>query len=102
MITVEVTYAIPQRQAVLRLDLPAGSTVAEAIRDSGMRDLFPGLVIDSGAIGIFSRKVPMDQVLRDGDRVEIYRPLLADPKEVRRERASLARSRKGRAGKAAR
>lgn len=92
-ISVEVAYATPEKQAVLRLDLAAGSTVAEAIEQSGIRSLFPELVIDPGAVGIFSRKVPLNHVLRAGDRVEIYRPLVADPKEVRRERASRAAGR---------
>lgn len=92
-ISVEVAYATPNKQAVLRLELAAGSTVAEAIERSGIRSLFPGLVVDPGAVGIFSRKVPLDHVLRAGDRVEIYRPLVADPKEVRRERASRAAGR---------
>ena len=99
MISVEVAYGIHERQAVLRVELPAGSTVAEAIERSGMRTQFPGLVVDPAAVGIFSRKVSMEQVLREGDRVEIYRPLIADPKEVRRQRAALAEPRKERSRK---
>ena len=99
MISVEVAYGIPERQAVLRVELPAGSTVAEAIERSGMRAQFPGLVVDPAVVGIFSRKVSMEQVLREGDRVEIYRPLIADPKEVRRQRAALAQPRKERSRK---
>lgn len=98
-ISVEVACGTPQKQAVLRVELPAGSTVAEAIERSGIRAQFPGLVVDPAAVGIFSRKVSMEQVLREGDRVEIYRPLLADPKEVRRQRASLAQPRKVRSRK---
>jgi hypothetical protein len=92
-ISVEVAHATPHKQIVLRLELAAGSTVAEAIERSGIRSVFPGLVIAPGAVGIFSRKVPLDHVLRTDDRVEIYRPLVADPKEVRRERASRAAGR---------
>jgi hypothetical protein len=92
-ISVEVAHATPHKQAILRLELAAGSTVAEAIERSGIRSVFPGLAITAGAVGIFSRKVPLDQVLSEGDRVEIYRPLVADPKEVRRERASRAAGR---------
>jgi uncharacterized protein len=99
MISVEVACGMPEKQAVLRVELPAGSTVAEAIERSGMRALFPGLVVDPAAVGIFSRKVSMEQVLREGDRVEIYRPLIADPKEVRRQRASLAQPRRERSRK---
>lgn len=92
-ISVEVAHATPHKQVVLCLEVAAGSTVAEAIEQSGIRSLFPGLDIDPGGVGIFSRKVPLDHVLRAGDRVEIYRPLVADPKEVRRERASRAAGR---------
>lgn len=83
-----VVHATPQRQVQLTVELPAGSTVAEAIERSGIRAQFPGLLVDPDAVGIFGRKVTLDQVLRDGDRVEIYRPLQADPKEVRRQRAA--------------
>jgi putative ubiquitin-RnfH superfamily antitoxin RatB of RatAB toxin-antitoxin module len=99
MLNVEVAYGLPEKQAVLRVELPAGSTVAEAIERSGLRALFPGLVVDPAAVGIFGRKVGMEQVLRAGDRVEIYRPLIADPKEVRRQRAALAEPRKERSRK---
>ena len=87
LIWVEVVYALPERQKLLRLEVPLGATVAEVIEISGIRNDFDDLEIDPGAVGIFSRKVPMDQVLREGDRVEIYRPLIADPKEARRRRA---------------
>jgi putative ubiquitin-RnfH superfamily antitoxin RatB of RatAB toxin-antitoxin module len=94
-LAVEVACATPKKQVVLRVELPAGATVAEAIERSGIRTHFPGLVVDPAAVGIFSRKVDMEQALRAGDRVEIYRPLIADPKEVRRQRAALAQPRKG-------
>lgn len=98
VISVEVAYGIPRKQAVMRVELRAGSTVAEAIERSGVRAQFPGLVVDPSAVGIFGRKVSMEQVLQTGDRVEIYRPLIADPREIRRQRALLAHSRKGRKG----
>lgn len=88
IISVEIVYATPQRQVVRSLEVNAGCTVGEAIEQSGLRDEFPGLKVDPGAVGIFSRKVPLDRVLAEGDRVEIYRPLIADPKEARRRRAS--------------
>jgi hypothetical protein len=87
-IRVEVVYALPERQALLAAELPAGSTVAAAIEASGVREQFPGMEIDPASVGIFSRKVTLDRVLQDGDRVEIYRPLKADPKEARRQRAA--------------
>ena len=85
---VEVAYAEPERQALLQVEVPAGSTVGQAIDLSGIREQFADLRIEADAVGIFSRKVPLDHVLQDGDRVEIYRPLIADPKEARRERAN--------------
>lgn len=84
---VEVVYGTPSRQSVITVSLPAGSTVADAIAQCGMERQFPDMEIDPGRIGIYGRKVPMDQPLKPGDRVEIYRPLLADPKDVRRARA---------------
>jgi putative ubiquitin-RnfH superfamily antitoxin RatB of RatAB toxin-antitoxin module len=72
---------------LIELEVQKGCTVAEAIEQSGIRQAFPELTIDSAAVGIFSRKVPLESPLRDGDRVEIYRPLQADPKETRRRRA---------------
>jgi putative ubiquitin-RnfH superfamily antitoxin RatB of RatAB toxin-antitoxin module len=86
-ITVEVVYAAPARQVLLTLQVEAGCTAGEAIERSGIREEFPGLTVDPAAVGIFSRKVPLDHPLIEGDRVEIYRPLVADPKETRRRRA---------------
>ena len=87
VIHIEVAYATPDKQVLLDLSVPAGTTVAEGIEQSAIRDKFPELKMDIKAVGIFSRKVPLDHVLREGDRIEIYRPLIADPKEVRRQRA---------------
>lgn len=86
-ILVEVAYATPARQSLLKLAVPAGTTVAEAIERSAIREEFPEIAEQPEAVGIFGRKVALEQPLRDGDRVEIYRPLLADPKEKRKERA---------------
>ena len=87
MIRVEVAYATPRKQRLIALDIPAGSTAAQAIEESGIRDEFPDMVVDSSSVGIFSRRISLDHELRAGDRVEIYRPLIADPKEIRRQRA---------------
>lgn len=86
-ITVNVVYAEPERQFVRRVTLPAGSTVMQAIEASGITQAMPGLLIDPERLGIFSRKAAPDQLLGEGDRVEIYRPLTLDPKEARRRRA---------------
>ncbi len=88
-ISVEVVFALPERQELVSLKLAQGSTVADAIERSGLAKCFDDFEVDPSRVGIFSRKVAPEQVLRDGDRVEIYRPLLADPKEVRRQRALL-------------
>ena len=86
-IRVEVAYGEPGRQALLAVDLPAGSTVADAIDASGIAGMFGDLEVDPQRVGVFGRRVGLEYVLGEGDRVEIYRPLLADPKEVRRARA---------------
>ena len=86
-IRVEVVFAMSQKQELLALDIAAGSTVAEAIDQSGVVDLFGADEVDLSKLGIFGQRVTADHVLCDGDRVEIYRPLLIDPKEIRRQRA---------------
>jgi putative ubiquitin-RnfH superfamily antitoxin RatB of RatAB toxin-antitoxin module len=87
MIHIEVAYAAPDKQVLLGLSVPEGTNVAEGIERSAIQDEFPELKMDIKAVGIFSRKVSLDHVLREGDRIEIYRPLIADPKEARRQRA---------------
>jgi putative ubiquitin-RnfH superfamily antitoxin RatB of RatAB toxin-antitoxin module len=86
-IFVEVVLAMPDRQELVALKITAGSTVAEAISQSKIVEQFEDFELDLGKVGIFGKKTSPDQVLREGDRVELYRPLLADPKEVRRQRA---------------
>lgn len=86
---IEVAYSPAPRQVeVMRLDLPAGSSVADALRASGLLERH-ALVIEDLRCGVWGRVQAPDGVLRDGDRVEVYRPLLADPKEMRRRRARL-------------
>ena len=86
-ITVEVAYATPQRQLIIALSVPEGTTAIQAARRSGISDEFDGLTLEPDMLGIFGRPCPPDQALREGDRVELYRPLIADPKELRRRRA---------------
>lgn len=89
-IVVEVAYAEPDRQFLRRVELAEGATVAEAIAASGIeRDA--GISAADHACGIWSKAVARDERVRDGDRVEIYRPLVIDPKESRRRRAERAR-----------
>lgn len=82
-IKVEVAYALPQVQYLFALNVSEGTTAEQAIQQSPLLKEQPGLVIDQ--VGIFSRPVPLGTVLRDGDRVEVYRPLKADPRERRRK-----------------
>ena len=86
-IHVEVALAMPERQELIALEVISGSTLADAIAQSGVIEMFEGFELDVTKIGIFGLKASQDQVLREGDRVEIYRPLIADPKESRRQRA---------------
>lgn len=86
-IAVSVICAEPERAFNVNLILPDGGTVADAIAQSGIREAWSGVEIRADRVGIFARKVSFDTMLRDGDRVEIYRPLKIDPKEARRLRA---------------
>ena len=87
-ISVEVVYALPQKQEVLPLKVKPGTTVSLAIEQSGILAEFPEIDLASAKLGVFGKLVKLDAVLRDKDRIEIYRPLIADPKEVRRKRAA--------------
>jgi len=86
-INIEVVYAQAQEQTLLRVALPVGVTVAEAIQACGVLEKHPEIDLAKNKLGIFGKLTKADAVLRDKDRVEIYRPLIADPKEVRRQRA---------------
>ncbi len=93
---VEVSYALPERQTVRALEVEPGVTVEEAIRASGILEEHPEIDLKENKVGIFGKVTRLDTVLRDGDRVEIYRPLIADPKEARRRRAAQGKAmRKG-------
>jgi uncharacterized protein len=86
-IDIEVVYALPGEQMLLRQSVPAGATVADAIHASGVLEKHPEIDLDKNKLGIFGKLTKADTVLRDKDRIEIYRPLISDPKEVRRKRA---------------
>ncbi|ELB2748592.1 RnfH family protein [Vibrio alginolyticus] len=92
MIHVEVVYALPHEQRVFNLVVNNHATVEEIIRQSGVLELYPGIDLSKNKVGVFSRNVKLDATVRDRDRIEIYRPLLADPKEIRRKRAEQAKS----------
>lgn len=87
-IAVEVAYARPDVQVILPVQLPRGATVADALRDSRITERFPEIDLEQAKVGIFGKLTRMETELRPRDRVEIYRPLIADPKEVRRQRAA--------------
>lgn len=87
-IQIEVAYARPERQEIVPLSLPAGSTLQQAVEASGLPARYPEIDVAKGKFGIYSKLARLDTLLRDRDRVEIYRPLIADPKEVRKQRAA--------------
>lgn len=87
-IQLEVTYAKPEKQEVVSLRLPAGSTIKQAIEASGLMARYPEIDLAKTKVGIYGKLSRMDTVVRDRDRVELYRPLIADPKEVRKQRAA--------------
>lgn len=92
-IRVEVAYALPEEHYLVALTLPEGSTALDAVQRSGVLMRYPELDADNLSLGVFSQAVDAGHVLREGDRVEIYRPLLLDPKAARRLRAERARQR---------
>lgn len=87
-ITVEVAYALPHEQLIVPVKVQAGTTAENAIYTSGIMNKFPEIDLAVNKIGIFGKATRLDTVLRQLDRVEIYRPLIADPKEVRKQRAA--------------
>jgi len=87
IIRVEVAYARPDEQVIIPVDVPVGATVRQVIAESGVCERYPEIDIDHQKVGIFSRLAKLDDTVRERDRVEIYRPLIADPKEMRRRRA---------------
>ena len=86
-VNIEVVYALPNEQILLKRAVPTGTTVADAVQASGMLVKHPEIDIAKNKLGIYGKLTKADAVVRDRDRIEIYRPLIADPKEVRRKRA---------------
>lgn len=91
MIQVEVVYAAPDKQMILSVNVPAGTTAQEAAEQSGIARKFPEIDVATNPMGIFGNQIKPAHVLREGDRVELYRPLIGDPKEIRRRRAKKSR-----------
>ncbi len=88
---VEVAYALPDKQSLVSLEVEEGTTIKEAIEASGVLDTYNQIDLTKNKVGIFSKFATLDTVLREKDRVEIYRPLIADPKKVRKERAAMGK-----------
>lgn len=86
---VEVAYALPHKQKILSLSVSEGATVRQAVIQSGIDTHFPEVDVQTCAVGVFGKAVtkPEERVLNSGERIEIYRPLIADPKEIRKQRA---------------
>ncbi|WP_026075822.1 RnfH family protein [Noviherbaspirillum massiliense] len=96
MVRVQVSYARPERQILRELRVAPGTRIQDAIRQSGILTEVPDIDLTVARVGIYGKLKPLDTVLRDGDRVEIYRPLVADPKETRRRRAQKEENKKAR------
>ncbi|MGF1643818.1 MAG: RnfH family protein [Thiotrichales bacterium] len=87
MLHVEVAYALVQEQILVPIELPESATIEDAIRRSGLLERFPEIDLNLNRVGVFGHARKLDDPLRERDRVEIYRPIICDPKEVRRQRA---------------
>lgn len=94
MITIEVVYPLPHEQILFQLEVKAGMTIRDGIEASGVLVHYPELDVDTMKVGLFGKMAPMKTVLRAKDRIEIYRPLIADPKEVRKQRAAAGKAMK--------
>ncbi|MEI7613444.1 MAG: RnfH family protein [Betaproteobacteria bacterium] len=88
LINIEVVYPLPDKQELFSVKLPVGATVRQAIEASGILQKYPEIDLSKNKLGIFAKLAKPDTEVRDRDRVEIYRPLIADPKEVRKQRAA--------------
>lgn len=88
LIPIEVIYPLAHEQLLFKANVPAGTTLREGILASGILKHYPELVLDTADVGIFGKLATLETALRAKDRIEIYRPLLADPKEVRKQRAA--------------
>ena len=84
---IEIAYATPERQKIVEYEITTGCSVRDAVKQSTISQFFPEIDLDNCDLGVFGKPVPANYELLDGDRIEIYRPLIADPKEVRRQRA---------------
>lgn len=100
LMNIEVCYALPAKQELVRVKLEEGATLQQALEASGLLAKYPEIDLKKNKFGIFAKLSKLDAALRDHDRVEIYRPLIADPKEVRKQRAAEGKVMKKGAGDA--
>lgn len=98
MITIEVVYGLPEKQSLLSLEVEDGATVENAITTSGIQQIHADIDLKQNKVGIWNRTAKLTDKVKNNDRIEIYRPLIADPKEVRKRRAEKAKE-EGRADK---
>lgn len=96
MVTIEIVYANPQKQKMFTIQMPLGASVLEAVQQSGILEAFPEIDLEKNKVGLFGEFTTLSQILRDRDRIEIYRPLQIDPKQARvnRVKGKKARSTK--------
>lgn len=100
-IAVEVAYALPDSQVIIPVKVDTTMTIEEIIHHSGILEQFPDIDLKTNKVGVFGKLAKLSSTLREGDRIEIYRPLIADPKEVRRQRAAAGKAMKKGGGDAA-
>ena len=91
---IEIVYALPHEQLLFKVQAPQGATLDEAIKLSGILVNHPEINLEKNKLGIYGKLSKADAILRDKDRIEIYRPLIADPKEIRRQRAQAGKTMK--------
>jgi len=97
-LSIEVVYGLPHKQSLISLVVSSNTTVEQAIVQSGVLNLYPDINLSKNKVGIWNRSCKLNDTLKSGDRIEIYRPLIADPKEIRKLRAQKAKD-EGRANK---
>jgi putative ubiquitin-RnfH superfamily antitoxin RatB of RatAB toxin-antitoxin module len=92
LLTIEVAYAAPNKQVILKVEIEQGSTLEDAIQQSGILIEFPEIKLAQSTIGVFSKKRQLSDLVQQGDRIEIYRSLTIDPKEARRAKAKATKN----------
>jgi putative ubiquitin-RnfH superfamily antitoxin RatB of RatAB toxin-antitoxin module len=95
-IAVEITYALPEKQTLYSFEVPVGTSLNKAIELSGIKAIHPELDLDAMKVGIFGKIASRERILEEKDRIELYRPLFADPKEIRKQRAAEGKTMKNR------